>query len=307
MPTAPLPTHAPMTQFPVRDGELIVGGLPLMQLAARVGQTPFYAYDRQLITQRIAHLRAALPASIKLHYAIKANPMPALVCHMAGLVDGLDVASGGELKVALDSGAGAQHISFAGPGKSRAELAQAVATGILINVESFREVGELAHIQAETGFTPRVAVRINPDFELKSSGMKMGGGAKPFGVDAEQVPDLLQEIGRSQLAFEGFHLFAGAQNLKAEAIIEAQCQSYELALRLAQYAPSPVRSLNLGGGFGIPYFPGEQALDIAPIGANLAALAERAKTDFPQAELVIELGRYLVGEAGIYVAQIVDR
>ena len=137
--------------------------------------------------------------------------------------------------------------------------------------------------------------------------MKMGGGAKPFGVDAEQVPDLLQEIGRSRLAFEGFHLFTGAQNLKAKAIIEAQCQSYELALRLAPYAPSPVRSLNLGGGFGIPYFPGEQALDIAPIGANLAALAERAKTDFPQAELVIELGRHLVGEAGIYVAQIVDR
>ena len=307
MPTAPLPTHAPMTQFPVCDGELIVGGLPLTQLAARIGQTPFYAYDRQLIAQRIAQLRSALPASIKIHYAIKANPMPALVCHMAGLVDGLDVASGGELKVALDSGAATQSISFAGPGKSRAELVQAVATGILINVESFREVGELAHIQAETGFTPRVAVRINPDFELKSSGMKMGGGAKPFGVDAEQVPDLLKEIGRSRLAFEGFHLFAGAQNLKAEAIIEAQCQSYELALRLAQYAPSPVRSLNLGGGFGIPYFPGEQALDIAPIGANLAALAERAKTDFPQAELVIELGRYLVGEAGIYVAQIVDR
>ena len=307
MPTAPLPTHAPMTQFPVRDGELIVGGLPLMQLAARVGQTPFYAYDRQLIAQRIAHLRAALPASTKLHYAIKANQMPALVCHMAGLVDGLDVASGGELKVALDSGAATQSISFAGPGKSRAELAQAVATGILINVESFREVGKLAHIQAETGFTPRVAVRINPDFELKSSGMKMGGGAKPFGVDAEQVPDLLQEIGRSQLAFEGFHLFAGAQNLKAEAIIEAQCQSYELALRLAPYAPSPVRSLNLGGGFGIPYFPGEQQLDIAPISANLSSLAERAKTDFPQAELVIELGRYLVGEAGIYVANIVDR
>ena len=68
-----------------------------------------------------------------------------------------------------------------------------------------------------------------------------------------------------------------------------------------------MRSLNLGGGFGIPYFPGEQALDIAPIGANLAALAERARTDFPQAELIIELGRYLVGEAGIYVTRIVDR
>ena len=141
-----IPSHAPMTQFPVVNGELIVSGQPLTRLATRVGQTPFYAYDRGLLTQRVAQLRAALPASIKLHYAMKANPMPALVCHMAGLVDGIDVASGGELKVALDSGADPHEISFAGPGKSRKELTQASAAGILINIESFREVAELAEI-----------------------------------------------------------------------------------------------------------------------------------------------------------------
>ncbi len=301
------PIHAPMTQFAVADGELLVGGIPLTQLATRVGQTPFYAYDRQLLTQRVEQLRAALPASIKLHYAMKANPMPALVCHMAGLVDGIDVASGGELKIALDSGANPQEISFAGPGKSRKELQQATAAGILINIESFREVAELAEISRETGSQPRIAVRVNPDFELKSSGMKMGGGPKQFGVDAEQVPELLAEIGKADLAFEGFHLFAGSQNLKAEAIIEAQCKSFELALRLAQSAPSPIRFINLGGGFGIPYFPGEQALDLAPIGANLDRLVERARHELPEAELVIELGRYLVGEAGIYVSRVVDR
>ena len=302
-----IPSHAPMTQFPVVNGELIVGGQPLTRLATRVGQTPFYAYDRGLLTQRVAQLRAALPASIKLHYAMKANPMPALVCHMAGLVDGIDVASGGELKVALDSGADPHEISFAGPGKSRKELTQASAAGILINIESFREVAELAEISRETNCRPRVAVRVNPDFELKSSGMKMGGGPKQFGVDAEQVPELLAEIARTDLAFEGFHLFAGSQNLKPEAIMEAQCKSFELALRLAQSAPTPVRFLNLGGGFGIPYFPGEHVLDLAPIGANLAALAERAKNELPEAELVIELGRYLVGEAGVYVARVIDR
>ena len=302
-----IPSHAPMTQFPIVNGELIVGGQPLTRLATRVGQTPFYAYDRGLLTQRVAQLRAALPASIKLHYAMKANPMPALVCHMAGLVDGIDVASGGELKVALDSGADPHEISFAGPGKSRKELTQASAAGILINIESFREVAELAEISRETNCRPRVAVRVNPDFELKSSGMKMGGGPKQFGVDAERVPELLAEIARTDLAFEGFHLFAGSQNLKPEAIMEAQCKSFELALRLAQSAPTPVRFLNLGGGFGIPYFPGEHVLDLAPIGANLAALAERAKNELPEAELVIELGRYLVGEAGVYVARVIDR
>jgi diaminopimelate decarboxylase len=152
-----------------------------------------------------------------------------------------------------------------------------------------------------------VAVRVNPDFELKGSGMKMGGGPKQFGVDAEQVPTLLATIGRAGLAFEGFHLFAGSQNLRAHAICEAQQLSYALAVRLAQHAPAPVRSLNLGGGFGIPYFPGEERLNLQPIGDNLAQLASRAQADFPQASLVIELGRYLVGEAGVYVTRILDR
>jgi diaminopimelate decarboxylase len=296
-----------MPQFPVDNGELLVGSIPLTRLAARVGQTPFYAYDRQLLNQRVAALRAALPNTVKIHYAMKANPMPALVAHMASLVDGIDVASGGELKVALDAGANPREVSFAGPGKSETDLRRAVAAGILINIESFREVSELARIAAETGYPARVAVRVNPDFELKSSGMKMGGGPKQFGVDAERVPELLQEIGRAGLAFEGLHLFAGSQNLKPEAIVEAQQKSYELARTLAAHAPSPVKTLNLGGGFGIPYFPGEQPLDLAPIAANLTALAERAKSDFPKAELVIELGRYLVGEAGLYVARIIDK
>jgi len=301
------PAHAPMTQFPSENGELLIGGIPLTRLAARVGQTPFYAYDRQLLTQRVAALRSALPETLKIHYAMKANPMPALVAHMARLVDGIDVASGGELKVALDNGAKPAEISFAGPGKSAEDLRRAVASGILINIESFREVTELSRISGETGYRARVAVRVNPDFELKSSGMKMGGGPKQFGVDAERVPELLGEIGRAGLDFEGFHLFAGAQNLKAEAIVEAQCKSYDLAQSLAEHAPSPVRTLNLGGGFGIPYFPGEQHLDLAPIAANLKQLADRAARDFHETELVIELGRYLVGEAGIYVARIVDR
>jgi diaminopimelate decarboxylase len=304
------PTHVSMHQFPLGHGELLVGGMPLTQLTARVGRTPFYAYDRHLLSQRVVELRAVLPPTVKLHYAMKANPMPALVCHMASLVDGIDVASGGELKVALDAGTDPHEISFAGPGKSRAELRQAVAAGILVNIESFREIEELATISQDLGLPARVAVRVNPDFELKSSGMKMGGGPKQFGIDAEQVPDALLAIGRhgsSRLAFEGFHLFAGSQNLKAEAIVDAQCKAYALARRLAEQAPAPVRFLNLGGGFGIPYFPGEQRLDLASIGANLAALSQRASTEMPGAELVIELGRYLVGEAGIYVTRVVDR
>ncbi len=307
------PVHTAMDQFQWDQGDLLVNGVPLRVLAARVGQTPFYAYDRGLLRARVAQLRAALPQAVKLHYAMKANPMPAVVQFMAGLVEGIDVASAGELKVALDAGANPAEVSFAGPGKRDPELLQAVAAGVLVNVESPRELPELAAAAQRLGMPARVALRVNPDFELKGSGMKMGGGPKQFGVDTELVPELLAFIAReacSGLAFEGFHLFAGSQNLKAESICEAQVKSYELALRLAGEAPGslpPVQFLNLGGGFGIPYFPGERPLDLAPIGVNLQAITERMARELPAAHVVIELGRYLVGEAGLYVSRIVDR
>jgi diaminopimelate decarboxylase len=300
-------THAPMTQFPVVDDCLQVGGIPLTALTQRVGRTPFYAYDRNVMAQRVALLRRHLPSGVQLHYAMKANPMPAVVEHLARLVDGLDVASAGELKVALASGMDSAEISFAGPGKTDGDLREAVAAGIVVNLESERELERLAAIGAAAGARPRVAVRVNPDFELKSSGMRMGGGPKQFGVDAERVPEMLARIGRLDVDFQGFHIFCGSQNLRAEAITEAQQKTLELALRLAVDAPAPVRILNIGGGLGIPYFPGEQPLDVAAVGANLGALLEGMERRLPQAKVVIELGRYLVGEAGIYVCRVIDR
>ena len=181
------------------------------------------------------------------------------------------------------------------------------AAGVLVNVESLRELRVLAELQQALGLPARVALRVNPDFELKGSGMKMGGGPKQFGIDVDQVGAAMELIRAGGLGFEGFHLFAGSQNLRAESICEAQRKSYELALRLADGAPAPVKFLNLGGGFGIPYFPGEQRLDLAPIGANLDDICTRARAQLPQAAIVIELGRYFVGEAGLYVTRIVDR
>jgi len=299
--------HVSAARFPLVGGEVSVGGVPVSVLAARAGSTPFYAYDRQLLKQRVDELRAALPAAVKIHYAIKANPMPALVGWMARWVDGLDVASGGELRVALDAGADPREISFAGPGKRDSELAQAVASGILVNVECERELHILAAVSQQLARPARVALRVNPDFELKSSGMKMGGGPKQFGIDAEVVPAALDVVRRLDLAFEGFHIFSGSQNLRAEAICDAQTKALALAVRLAAHAPAPVRTLNIGGGFGIPMFPGEQPLDLARIGTHLRDVAASCAAQLPQAQLVIELGRYLVGEAGVYVARVVDR
>ncbi len=301
------PQHAPLLQFAVEDDCLLIGGIPLPRLAARVGQTPFYAYSRAAITQRVAELRAALPADVHLHYAMKANPMPAVVQHLATLVDGIDVASGGELRVALDTAMDPAKISFAGPGKGEAELSCAIAAGIVLNLESEGEMERAAAIGQRLGIVPKVNVRVNPDFELKSSGMKMGGGPKQFGVDAERVPAMLARIGALGLDFHGFHIFSGSQNLKAAALQDAHEKTFALALRLAEAAPRAPRILNIGGGFGIPYFPGEERLDLAAVGQNLERIMQQVRPRLHGAEVVIELGRYLVGEAGAYVCRVVDR
>lgn len=301
------PVHAPQTHFGVVDNCLQVGGIPLHRLAQRVGGTPFFAYDRGLLTGRVAHLRASLPQAIQLHFSVKANPMPALVQHMAGLVDGFDVASASEMRVALDTPMPPASVSFAGPGKTDAELTQAIAAGVVLSLESPNEAVRAARIGDMLGLRPRVLLRINPDFEMKSSGMKMGGGARQFGVDAEEAPALLCKIGALGLDFHGLQIFSGSQSLSVSTIVDAQSSTFELARRLADDAPAPVVLLNIGGGFGIPYFPGEAALDLRPIADNLDAWLPRMRDALPQANVAIELGRYLVGEAGVYVTRVTDR
>ncbi|MGE5387002.1 MAG: pyridoxal-dependent decarboxylase, exosortase A system-associated [Betaproteobacteria bacterium] len=296
-----------MNQFPAPGGELHIGGQPLGALAEKIGRTPFYVYDSSVIASQLAALRAVMPKTLRIHYAVKANPFPPLLALMASLTDGFDIASAGELTLALQSGIQAAKISFAGPGKRREELHQAVAAGVLINIESFREARLLAESTRETGTPARIAIRVNPDFELKSSGMKMSGGAKPFGVDAEQVPELLALLARHGQTVEGFHIYAGSQNLSGEAIAESQRQAYALVRRLAALATDEIRHINLGGGFGIPYFPGERRLDLTPVSAALAEICADAAGRFSGAEVALELGRYLVGEAGAYVTRIVDK
>jgi diaminopimelate decarboxylase len=302
------PIHPAIAAFARYAGSLSIGGIPVDRLAERVGSTPFFAYDRGLLTQRIALLREALPAGIDLSYAVKANPMPAVVQHLSGLVDSFDVASALEMRTALDTPMPAERVSFAGPGKTSAELAQAVAAGVTIEMESENEAERVAAVGERLGIRPRVAIRVNPDFQVKGSGMRLGGGPQQFGIDSERVPAVLKDLAAVDLEVLGFHVFAGSQNLRAESICEAQRRTVELALRLAADAPGPVRYLNLGGGFGIPYHDKDQPLDLGAIGANLAELLDGAiRPGLPHARVVIELGRYIVGECGVYVTRIVDR
>jgi diaminopimelate decarboxylase len=294
--------------FGTIDGELRVGGQPLSRLAARVGSTPFFAYDRGLLDERIDRLRAVLPDRVELSYAMKANPMPAIVQHLARRVDRIDVASGLELQAALDTTLPPEQVSFAGPGKTPAEIHQAVAAGITIEIESTTELERVIGSGDDLGVTPRVAVRVNPDFAVKGSGMRMGGGPQQFGIDAEDVPVVLDKYASSGVDIVGFHVFAGSQNLNADIIVEAQRRTIDLVSSLTEHLSSPLRYLNLGGGFGIPYTEKDQPLDLDKIATALGELVEGPIADhLPQATPVIELGRYIVGECGVYVTRVVDR
>lgn len=301
-PLGPIPSG-----YTAIDGELAISGRTASDLVAEAGGTPLFVYSRDHLERRVADLRAAMPERLALHYAVKANPYAPVLQAMAPLVDGFDIASGGELAMVSAAGIDPRRISFAGPGKRTDELEQAIAAGVTLNLESEGEAARALDAAARLGITPRLAIRVNPDFDLKGSGMKMGGGAKQFGIDAERVPALARLVIENGAEWRGFHIFAGSQALDPAALIDTQAQTLALAARLADESGAALPHCNLGGGFGIPYFPGDRALDIAAIGAALNEEFSKLPDALRETQFCIELGRYMVGEAGVYLTRIVDR
>ncbi len=302
-PLGPIPAG-----YAARDGQLAIGGLTARQLVEQAGGTPLFVYSRQHLTDRMAQLRAAMPARLAVHYAVKANPWRPVLEHMAGLADGFDIASGGELKLVTAAGIDPALVSFAGPGKRDWELEAAIHAGVTLNCESANEARRALAIGERLGKAPRIAIRVNPEFELRGSGMKMGGGAKPFGIDAERVPALAREVIAARADWRGLHIFTGSQALDAEAIAETQGNVLDLADRLArEIGTGPLPKLNMGGGLGIPYFAGDPPVDLSLVGERLAERFADLPETLAKTQLCIELGRFLVGEAGVYLCEIVDR
>ncbi|KPP96579.1 pyridoxal-dependent decarboxylase, exosortase A system-associated [Erythrobacter sp. HL-111] len=301
-PVGPIPSG-----YETIEGELAISGRKAGALVEEAGGTPLFVYSRALLSRRVADLRAALPERIGINYAVKANPMPDLVAHMEPLVDGFDIASSGELAVLQGVGIDPARISFAGPGKRDDELEAAIAAGVTLNCESAGEAARSLAIGERLGKPPRIAIRVNPSFELKGSGMKMGGGAKPFGVDAEKVPALARHVIAQGAEWRGLHIFTGSQALSAEAIAETQANVLNLAAGLADAIGHPLPRLNMGGGFGIPYFPGDEPLDLAAVGRALGERVANLPASLADTGLCLELGRYLAGEAGVYLCRVVDR
>ncbi|MXP14260.1 pyridoxal-dependent decarboxylase, exosortase A system-associated [Altererythrobacter confluentis] len=301
-PVGPIPPG-----FAAIDGELAIGGMTASQLIAQAGASPLFVYSRTMLEARIAQLRAALPPRVNINYAIKANPLRQIVEFMSDLVDGFDIASGGELALAQAAGLDLARLSFAGPGKRDVELAAAIAAGVTLNVESASELRRALKLGDAAGLAPRLALRVNPDFELRGSGMKMGGGAKPFGIDQSEIPAVAAELLAAGAEFRGLHIFTGSQSLDTQAIIETQSNVLALADRLAGDIGQALPKLNMGGGFGIPYFHGDTPIDLAAIGQALAEQLGHLPDTLADTELCIELGRYLVGEAGVYLTTVLDR
>lgn len=291
-------------EFAMQAGDLVIAGRSALDWLDAHG-SPLFVYDAAIVSTRVARFRAAFPG-IDLHYAIKANPYSPLIAAIAPLVDGLDVASAGELEKALPAKPAAT-ISFAGPGKRDAEIEAAIRAGAMLNVESESEAARALSLGERAGIAPRVAVRVNPDIELRGSGMKMGGRPSPFGIDAERAAAVARGLIDGGADWRGWHIFSGSQALDAAALIETQAATLALAARLSEEAGAPPPLVNLGGGFGVPYFAGDVALDIEKIGAALSGALDRRPPILRAARFAIELGRWLVAEAGVYLTRIVDR
>lgn len=286
------------------ESRLLIGDRGVDELVAEARGTPLFVYDSRRIARQVARFRAAFPPEVALHYAVKANTYAPLLEAMSALVDGFDVASAGELGKVAHLGL---PISFAGPGKRDQELETAIRAGITINLESEGEADRALAVAEREGLMPKLAVRVNPPFGLKGSGQKMGGLPSPFGLDHERVPALVRRIVEAGAAWQGLHIFAGSQALSADALIDLQRDTIALAAAICEEARHSPPHVNLGGGFGIPYFAKDEPLDVEAVGAALAnLLAQRPKILEPS-QFAIELGRWLVGEAGVYLTRIVDR
>lgn len=289
------------------EGGLMIGGYDARWLVDKAKGTPLFVYDNNLIGARIALFRAALPDGLGLHYAVKANPYPPLLEWMCRFVDGFDIASEGELAALEKVGAAVIPLSFAGPGKTDRELERAITAEATISLESEGEAARLLGIAGRLGTRPRVMVRVNPPFQLKGAGMKMGGTASPFGIDHDRAAEVVRGLIEAGADWRGLHIYPGSQCLDWAAIVEAQGASVALAGQIADAAGAEPPEVNLGGGFGIPYFAGEAPLDLYSLGQAMGDMLAECPVSLGASRFTLELGRWLVGEAGVYLTRVTDR
>jgi diaminopimelate decarboxylase len=294
--------------FRIEGRHLSIGGVTCRALADDFS-TPLYAYDASVIRHAFTHLGQALSGFAEVFFSVKANPNPAIAALLVTAGAGVEVASAGELRLALRAGAQPARILAAGPGKTRSDIKFFVEEGIgEIHLESLPELDMTASEAAALGRVQPVAIRINPSASAGGGAMRMGGKPAVFGFDEEMLPQAVNAVAaRPSLRLAGIHLFVGTQILDRDALLGQWSYALDLAARVAELTGQPLDSIDLGGGLGIPYFPGEAPVDLAGLRAGLHPLMRRRGEDpaLAAARIVVEPGRFLVGEAGVYLASVI--
>jgi diaminopimelate decarboxylase len=295
--------------FSSSDGELLIGGVPVSAIVARQG-TPFFVYDASVLDQKWNLLRRTFPSEFAISYSVKANPNPVILKHFLAKGCGLEIASGGEFYLALQAGCPPEKILFAGPGKTESELELVLANGVgEIHVESLLELERLSGISRRIGRRPKVCVRVNPGSAAQGGAMRMGGKSLPFGIDEESLEVVLERIlSDPSLELRGIHLFTGTQILDYTTLVRQYRKGLEIARRVASWIRRPFETVDFGGGLGTPYFGDEQELNMEKLREELTRLMAEVRSEplLNGTKFVVEPGRYLVGEAGIYVTRVND-
>ena len=301
-PSGPIPSHFAAST----DGQLLIENRTAEDLVGEAGGTPLFVYDNNVVGGQIARFRAFMPAGMAIYYAVTANPYEPLLSFLGRYVDGFRIVSRGELEHLQRADLAGVAINFAGPGKRDDELEAAVAAGATISVESEAEAGRCIMAGERIGIQPRLAVRISsPD--LDESGHRQALLPSPFGVGAEHAAGLIQGLLEAGVDWRGLHMFAGSQCLHEKALIELNREFLAIGGRIAEEVGAPLPEFNLGGGLDIPCFDGQQPLDLAVLAQALGEALSATPDSLATTRFSLELGRWLVGEAGIYLTRVIDR
>lgn len=291
------------------NGKLVFGDCLVSSIGNKY-KTPLYVYDTIIIDRKINDLKETITENIELYYAMKANPNLGIVSIMAKKKMGVEVSSSGEICIAIKAGFEPVNILFTGAGKTEEEIRYALENGIsFFNVESYNQAKMLEKLAREADKKIKVLIRINPNIELGQSSLKMGGTARQFGIDEENIEPVLEYIQQSSFCrFVGIHLHVASEVLDTEIYKKNIRNVLNTAVKLSQAYKLEFEIIDLGGGLGVPYIPRDGE------GINLHELKQFFEHELKQyyditgqaTKFIIEPGRFIVAECGMFLTKIID-
>lgn len=288
---------------PAGGSELLIGGVAAAKLVQEFG-SPLYVYDAAILRRNYKAVCAALGSRVEVLYALKANPNVSVANVFLQQGSGAEVASAGEIHVALAAGFNGAAIQFAGPGKTPSEIELGIEAGLgCFNIESESEYQAVAALARSTGRRPGVAIRVNPTIGVSGSRMRMSGGGKKFGVDQDDVLPLARLILEDRVVdLRGLHTYGGTQSFDAASWVANAQALVDFAGDLERRTSQPLSTLNFGGGFGVPYYEGDPTFNLAEAGDGIRQLIDNDSR--PDRRYFVELGRYLAATSGVYLTKV---